>query len=451
MSVPNGVIVAWPSTAASIPSGWTRETGMDAKYFQGSPTGADADLVTSRGAATHTHTSPSHTPVQNAHTHGYTLGNPVGGVSTAALTEVVASTTHTHSGTSASATATNNGIAITVNANSSNDLVFKEVIFIKSDGTPLGIPANAYAFFASDILPSGWTRAQGNTYLKGAAVAGNGGGTGGSNTHTHTSPAHTHTQNAHTHGAALSGDNIGNITLTNNLSIVFAADDPHQHSVSLNATTATNNSVTTTINSSNHEPIHKKLNVLTNGTGGESLPEQIIALWGGSNASIPSGWSRFTSMDGYFLKGANADGESNVTTGGAATHTHTASNCQPIQPRHLHTASIDVASVIVEVLDVSGPGDPTGASDTHTHTAIVSFTIATNQATTVTINANTAESAYPPYVRVIFIQLAPATPPPAISGYTSYDLGLTFADIGAPVLPEIEAAIRRGDQRYIPR
>jgi hypothetical protein len=258
---------------------------MDAKYFQGSPTGADADLATSRGAATHTHTSPSHTPIQNAHNHAFSLNASVGGISAAAGAETVALAPHTHSGTSASATGTNNGIAITVNVNSSNDLVYKEVIFIKSDGTPMGIPSNAYAFFASDILPAGWTRVQGNTYLKGAAAAGDGGGTGGSNTHTHTSPAHTHTQNPHTHGAADSFANSANTALDNLIGGASAADDPHIHSVSLNAATPTNGSVTTTITAANHEPVHKKLNVLNNGTGGADLPTQIIALWGGSLVS----------------------------------------------------------------------------------------------------------------------------------------------------------------------
>lgn len=36
-----------------------------------------------------------------------------------------------------------------------------------------------------------------------------------------------------------------------------------------------------------------------------------------------------------------------------------------------------------------------------------------------------------------------------LGGYTSYDLALTDPDIGAKVSPEVEAAIRRGDRRYM--
>lgn len=36
-----------------------------------------------------------------------------------------------------------------------------------------------------------------------------------------------------------------------------------------------------------------------------------------------------------------------------------------------------------------------------------------------------------------------------LGGYTSYDLGFTDADVGANVLPEVEAAMRRGDYRHL--
>jgi len=40
---------------------------------------------------------------------------------------------------------------------------------------------------------------------------------------------------------------------------------------------------------------------------------------------------------------------------------------------------------------------------------------------------------------------------PPVSGATSYSLGLTVADIGAQINPEHEAALRRGDLRWLPR
>ena len=438
------MIVAWPSTAASIPSGWTRETNLDAKYVQGAPVGADADLTTVRGAATHTHTSPAHTPIQNAHSHAVIFGASAGTVNAYVTSQLAAADAHTHTGSTGSVTATNNSVAITVNANSSNDLPYKEVIFIKSDGTPAGIPNGAYAFFASDTLPSGWSRVQGDTYLKGAAAAGDGGGTGGALTHTHTSPPHTHTQNAHTHPQSTSGNNNTNVTINADTGALAAAD-PHTHTINTDSRTATNNAVTTTLTATNHEPVFKKLNTILNG-GATSLPDNIIALWGGTNAGIPSGWSRYTAMDGFFQKGANANGESAVTTGGSTTHTHTASNCQPVQALHNHTITLGPPSALVTPSDVSVPTDPNTASDLHTHSATCSSDRATNQSTTVTIDPNTAESAYPSYARVIFITLTPAVT--TVSVNTTYFYNPAVEDI-ARKPPEVEAAIRRGDRRYM--
>src|SRR3990167_5530177 len=335
MAVAANVICLWPSTNASIPSGWTRETSLDAKYIVGAATGADADLASSFGASSHTHTSPSHAPIQNAHLHTFSGGAGSGSnTTTQDLFDITpAPTSHTHGSVNTlNATGVINGVAITVDANTSattyaNDLVFVDVIFIKSNGTPLGIPSNAYAFFSSDTLPTSWTRVQGDKYLRGAAAGGNGGGTGGSNTHIHTSPAHTHTQAQHRHNLATSctSSSGGNATAPGSGNGV--AFHIHTHSQASGNTTPPNQSVTTTIDSANHEPVFKKLNVINNGTGGQDLPDPLIAIWGGTHAGIPASWSRFTSMDEKWIKGANANGESNVTIGGATTHTHTASAC----------------------------------------------------------------------------------------------------------------------------
>ena len=406
-TIASGIICAWPSTAATIPSGWTRETGLDAKYIQGAAAGADADLVSSFGAANHNHTSPSHTPVQNSHTHTFSAATHTPSLRPNLSEDIrEPAGTHGHNAvTSASATATNNGIAITVDS-TSNDPAFKAVIWIKSDGTPTGFPVNSYGFFASDTLPTLWTRVQGNTYLKGAAADGDGGGTGGLNTHTHTSPAHTHTQNAHSHAStSSSGPNTGAPFIDAFTQTQSYANETHTHPVTLSNQTATNQSVTTTIDSANHEPVFKKLNIINNGNAGVDFPDQIIALWGGTNASIPTDWARFTSMDGNFVKGANADGESNVTTGGSTTHTHTASNCQPTQDAHNHTTSVgSVSGTIAATGQLSFKGGARGAVNTHTHTWTVNNTTATNQSISVTIDANSSESAYPVYGKVIFIQ-----------------------------------------------
>lgn len=450
MAVAANIAVAWPSSVASIPAGWTREAALDSRYILGSAAGGDTDLTTDRGATSHTHTSPSHTPTQNPHTH--TFSNP-GGDATATIVSgvlggggVAADANHGHDATSsASATGTNNGVTITVDA-TANELAYVEVIWIKSDGTPATLPTNCLAFYALDSLPSGWSRVHGDRYLKGATTGGGGGATGGSNTHTHTSPAHTHTQNIHSHTEVTSA--AANTALGERGT---GPDTPssvgHTHGVSLDATTPTNQAVTTTIDATSSEPPFKKLNIVQSSS--PSLPTGIIAVWLGTNAAIPSGWQRFTSLDGLWLKGAATDGESNVTTGGASQHTHTAADCQPIQNAHTHTATSTAATATIGAF--SGAHN-TYAADGHNHTVwSVTNETPTNNAASVSIDLCTADAALPKHRTVIFVQFSDPTPPSRPVTYTSYDLG-TFDD-GDPytgLLPEAEHRIAAGDLRYLP-
>jgi hypothetical protein len=78
-TIASGIIIPWPSTNASIPSGWTRETALDDLYVQGAATGGDSDLSTARGSSTHTHTTTDHTHTQNAHNHTFSAGAGSGG------------------------------------------------------------------------------------------------------------------------------------------------------------------------------------------------------------------------------------------------------------------------------------------------------------------------------------------------------------------------------------
>lgn len=399
--IPSGIICAWPSTVASIPAGWTRETLLDTKYLQGAATGANADLTTAFGAATHIHTSPAHTPVQNSHTHTFSTASAGNSSFVTALndaTGLAAKGAHVHpNATSASGTAVNNASTITVDA-ASNDLSFLKVIWIKSDGTPLGFPSGAILFFESDTFPTGWTRTNGDVYLKGADAAGNGGATGGSNTHVHTSPAHTHTQNSHNHSNTNSA-----VTTTRSGTATGAAAQAfaHTHSVAFAGTTAVNNSVTTTINSGNGEPIFKKLNTISY-AGTTDYSNMLIAIWGGTAAAIPTDWARYGPMDTFFLKGSASNGQS-LTTGGATTHTHTASNCQPTQVAHTHTATSTGDNGATAAVNATATSTASNSGTNHTTWTAANQT-PTNQSTAVTINANTAESAYPPYQKVIYIQ-----------------------------------------------
>jgi hypothetical protein len=353
---------------------------------------------------------------------------------------------HSSDATSSSDTPANNGVTITVDV-TSNDLSFKEVIWIKSDGTPSALPSGCIAFFESDSLPSGWTRVNGDTYLKGASTGANGGATGGSNSHSHTSPAHTHTQNPHTHTGTSTGGDTAQAGKGVGANIVSSLG--HTHTVTLQAATGTNQSVTTTIDAANGEPPFKKLNIVT--PGADSLPTNIIALWLGTNAGIPATWSRYSGMDSKWLKGAAINGESGVTTGGGTQHSHTASNCQPIQNPHTHTLLSSVATATT-TSDPSGVN--TFAADGHNHDSWdVSSDTPTNNAASVTVDQCSVDAALPKHRTVIYIQFTGTAPPTRPGGvYTSYSLGLfDTGDPEAQILPEAGKRIAQSDLRFVPR
>lgn len=397
-NVPQFVIIPWPSTVASIPAGWIRKTGMDTVYVRGADALGDTDL-TILGNLVHSHTETGHTPIQDGHTHDVSSGGPTGTVNYNSLgSNLLADQSHAHGTKSSNSTiATNQSASITINT-TSNDPPFRKVIWLESDGTPTGFPSGSYIFFNSDVLPTNWTRQEGGNYLKGADAAGDGTGTGGSiDSHAHVSPAHTHTQNSHVHDGisaandiqVLGGGGVGN-----------GSADGHTHDFTLDSTTATNNSTTITLGNSDGQPINKKLNVLRNDTLGTDWPIGSITLWSSTNASIPSGWIRFTQIDTFFTKGCAADGQL-LTQTGSATHSHSATSCQPTSSAHNHTSTVNTGSIIVN----KGTALVAAVATTgHTHVWTVNNTAITNQAATVTINSNASESSYPQYVKMIFIQ-----------------------------------------------
>lgn len=437
------IAVAWPSTVVSIPSGWSRETSLDSRYIVGANTGADTDLTTDAGHASHTHTSPAHTPTQQAHSHSIVQSSDSDNSRfiVSGSTDI-SSRVHQHQTVLTSpTTGINQSATITVNT-TNNELSFSSVIWIKSDGTPDTIPSGAIAFFASDTFPTGWSRVYGNRYLKGAVAVGDGGATGGANTHEHTSPSHTHYQDGHYHSGE-TGEAAG--VLSCGGSGYVMAPDQHTHMVEVEEVEAENQSVTTIISSSSNEPPYTKVNAVQ--SSDESLPYHIICLWLGTHATIPSDWERYTALDGRWIKNCNADSEV-ATTGGSTQHTHAASDCEPTQDTHTHNAG----TYPLEFGLNAGSGVSSRVSYAeHYHDITLSQEVAINDPTTVTINNCAVGAAYPPYRTVIFIRYT-VEPGPTVtpSCYTSYDVNAF--DQGSPdakVTPEVEAAIRRGDRRFM--
>ena len=121
----------------------------------------------------------------------------------------------------------------------------------------------------------------------------------------------------------------------------------------------------------------------------------IIFIWTGSNASIPSGWLRVTSLDGNYPKGTAVATNPN-TTGGSTTHSHTSS-------AHTHTASAHTHTISVSSTTSTGTGSSgSGMPSIHNHANFTSGAVASFTCDSPTANYS-ALSNDPPYYEVIYI------------------------------------------------
>ncbi|MFH0951463.1 MAG: hypothetical protein V1765_03260 [bacterium] len=404
--VPSGVIVAWPSTDASIPVGWARVTAFDTYFVEGTTANPSASAF---GNSTHAHVSPNHQHTID-HTHTNSLGNASGAYTSAAAS---AGNTDNHVHTTNVTPNTDLNVAQSATATlgtASNDPPYTKVIFIKSNGTA-DIPNGAWALWQSDTLPGSWTRQSGNKFLKGADVGGDGSGTGGiSDAHTHTDSGHTHTENAHTHTVTTNAGAAGTGKSKPGTGMALGS---HAHTISGGNQTATEQSGAGVLANGDGQPPYYKLNIIQNATGNPGLPDGIIAMWDGTVASIPTNWilcdgsGTCPNLNDKFIKGANADSESG-TTGGALTHTHGAGAA------HSHTIDSHTHTLTVGGADLSvvrnGTGTASTAATAHTHT----FTLSgggTTATQTITADANSPNDNRPPYKEIVFIKyVAPVIP-----------------------------------------
>lgn len=397
------VILIWPGTHASIPSGWTRETGLD-DYF---PKGAAAATVgdTTGGANTHTHTSPAHSHTMIDHAHNAQMSNDgpaqgTGGGSGASVNNHVHATVATNAMSGGTLSD-----AITYQS-ASNVPPYNEVIFIKGNDNNSSIQPNIVGLYDSSSLPSGWANCDAtggttldlrNKYLKGATTGANAGGSGGALTHSHTVD-HTHTSVGHTHSGTYGPPESGNVNGTGGGSSLTS--NVHTHSVSLNSNSESGGAYTGTAGSAETvEPLYKKLLAIENiSSAVAAVPVGLIGMWLGAIAAIPLGWTRYTAMDGYHLKIATDTSEIG-NTGGSNTHTHAASNS------HTHTATgahSHSGSISFTGTDRSPSGGGDNASQGHSH-ALFSVSSNTSSWNATTIQADSSNNE-PVYKTVIFIK-----------------------------------------------
>jgi len=130
-----------------------------------------------------------------------------------------------------------------------------------------------------------------------------------------------------------------------------------------------------------------------------AIEKDVILIHTGTNASIPSNWTRETSLDGIFPKGWDDSNAPNIT-GGNATHTHTS-------PTHIHTIASHTHTMTTNTVNGSS-GCKSVASDqmfrgNHYHTGATGA-VSSGGATSATAVTYGSVSNDPPNRRVIFIK-----------------------------------------------
>lgn len=429
MSVPSGVICAWVGTNASIPTGWNRATAYDARYVQQIASSNTAPGSTG-GSTSHSHNAncgATHCHSYSAHTHS-SWGNVCSNTCIVCPfcttpRQSVSPKTHSHTGSdggaSASSTATDGSTTWT---SLTAEPPFLQIIFIKSNGTPSGLPNNALALF-NGAAPSGWSEHVNsrNRIWKGMTAGGDGGGTGGTgDSHTHAYASHTHGRSGtHTHtvtfGTPVGGTNAcGGVSGTH---CRVVATLSHTHASATSGATGyggtTTCAATDASGSGDVTPPWQKMLGIQNTSGSDSLPVNLICIWDGVLTSIPIGWILCDGTSGTpnlsqgkFVRGANGAGEvGNV--GGAATHGHgSGSHLHADSGTHTHT---NPSATGATSATVATHGCCTGlaSAGSHTHPDSGSSNTATTPSTaarTMTVAANTDNN--PTWTGVAYIQLS---------------------------------------------
>lgn len=375
---PKGVIYIWPSTNASIPSGWERVTALDGKYPKGT---ADAtDPNDTGGAATHEHTSDAHTHTMSAHTHSISIGACGSNPKDTGAGSTLAVDSHTHP-------AFNSGVVANASISSeeatyssiANDPPYYTVIFIQPSAGQTHFPKNAVYLYDGTDSKTGHYICNGDNstpnlvdkYLKGAADGANSGDMGGSTTNVH-NLTHTHTV-SHEHASATSGYPNCPGGSTSGGGWIYK----HTHNVALSASItapADTPSLTTT---ETVEPAYTKLLTVQNqNTGSGSYRVGMIGMWLGTLANIPSnytlcdGTNGTQDMRGKYHKSTATTGEIG-DTGGSNTHTHAAQGHTHDNISHTHISNPTTLSHTNTNHNRSGSGYTNCGQDyTKTHSSI---------------------------------------------------------------------------------
>lgn len=375
-TIPADMILAWPGTVGTIPSGWTRVTALDGVYPRGASTTAAPSAT--GGSASHSHTTPSHGHVVGAHDHA--VGGNTGTSNSSTTSARFNGASHSqadqpHSHARPSGTTShpggNSGVTAPGTDSESNAPATRTVIWIESDGSQANYPTGALGWATESV--SGWTDDTDSSgrFLKGAAAAGNGGANSGASTHTHTVDAHTHLGFSHDHvlnptslSVPVSSQEAG-----------FGSSTPrwlprHTHPMDVVAASTGNLASASggTTGSGTLEPPNRRLRVLRNTGGGTQT--RIIGLYLGAVADLDplmtlcDGNNGTPDMRTWFARDRGSDSVN--STGGASTHTHSIPSHTHGMSSHVHDTNVGVSTTGSLEAPTSGDlGDSPTTGHTH--------------------------------------------------------------------------------------
>lgn len=429
MAAPNGLVVAWPSTAGSIPAGWSRVTAMDSRYPK-----ASATMASTGGGNTHTHTpSAGHSHLGSSSQHGHVVtsdavapGTSKSGTPGTQITDQ----SHTHTVDIDAVSTDPNASAETPSASSSSngEPNHYTVIWIQSNGTT-DIAVGSVLYWYGSTAPNNHAICDGtggnpdlrNYYLRGAAGGADGGTATPAAAHTHTY-SHTHTFAAHSH--ALDSPSDPETTVGSDIADVtknfYATPDTHVHGVTGSLASqsglSTGSATGTTSDSATPDPPFIKVHHIRKTGASAELPSGIIALW--ISGAVPAGWQACDGTNGTvalndianpFLKGANGDGERG-TVGGSSSHSHTiATHGHNAGGSHSHPgSSMTLANVTPSANNIDATAGPVDVMVNHTHSlaSVGSDTMNVDAAGSVVLPTSAGNNE-PAYYTVKFIQTMP--------------------------------------------
>lgn len=132
-----------------------------------------------------------------------------------------------------------------------------------------------------------------------------------------------------------------------------------------------------------------------------TIPPKVILIWTGTNASIPTGFTRVTALDSSFAKGAH-DNSSQNQTGGSDTHSHTSPAHSHQVNGHTHTYDLDYTGTSNTDDMGSGSGHIINPAN-HAHFGQTSDSGSTSFSSSDSLTYANGSS-LPPYYSVIFIK-----------------------------------------------